>query len=69
METFTQHSYDPYDRHRYKLVYTSGKVVFFEHYEDVQSAWWNHPSEFLSHVEVIDRDNKKQNKKKGGGFK
>jgi hypothetical protein len=58
-EIFKQTSDEPYDRHNYKLVYSNGQEVFFEHYIDVQAAWWNTPSDFVSHIEVLDIPQKK----------
>jgi hypothetical protein len=59
MESFNQTSNIPYDRHQYKLIYTDGKQVFFEHYEDVQATWFRTAQQFLSHVEVLDKKTKK----------
>ena len=61
-ETFKQTSDEPYDRHNYKLVYSNGQEVFFETYMEVQAAWFQTPSDFVSHIEVLD-------KKKSKGFK
>lgn len=49
----------PYDRHKYKLFLTNGKVELYEHYEDVQARWFQSPKQFLSHIEVIDRKKKR----------
>ena len=57
--TFTQTSYQPYDRHKYKLYLTNGKVEQYEWYDEVQARWFQTPKEFLSHVEVIDRKKKR----------
>lgn len=65
METFKQTSDEPYVRHHYKLVYSNGQSVIFEDYSDVQQSWWNTPSEFVSHIEVLDIKQKKEKK----GFK
>jgi hypothetical protein len=62
METFTQTSTEPYDKHHYKLVYSNSESVVFKTYLEIQEAWWNTPSDFLSHVEVLD-------KKQPRGFK
>lgn len=64
-QEFTQTSDKLYDRHNYKLVYSNGQEVFFETYAEVQAAWWNTPSDFVSHVEVID----KKTNTKPRGFK
>ena len=57
-ESFTQTSSMPYNRHRYKLVYTNQKSVIYEDYEDVQLAWFQTPSQLLSHIEVLDKPTK-----------
>jgi len=64
-ESFTLHCTKPYDRHNYKLVYEDGREVIFDNYEDVQVTWFQHGGMFLSHIEVIDKKNKKNKR----GFK
>jgi hypothetical protein len=59
MITFAQTCDKPYDRHKYKLFLTNGKVELYEHYEDAQVRWFQTPKQFLSHVEVIDRKKKR----------
>ena len=54
---FTETSKDPYIRHRYKLVDAHGDFVIFDNWEDTQMMWWNTPSQFLSHIEVLDYEN------------
>jgi len=56
---FKQTSDELYDRHRYKLVYSNNQEVIFDNYQDVQEAWWNTPPEFVSHIEVLDKKQKK----------
>jgi len=51
---FTETSKKPYIRHRYKLVDAHGDFVIFDNWEDAQMMWWNTPSQFLSHIEVLD---------------
>ena len=58
-QTFKQTSDEPYIRHHYKLVYSNEQSVVFDNYTDVQAAWWNTPSEFVSHIEVLDVKEKK----------
>jgi len=55
MKTFKQTSDEPYTRHRYKIVFSDGKSAVFDNYEDVQVLWFQTPSQFLSHVEVLDK--------------
>lgn len=58
-ETFKQTSDKPYLRHHYKLVYSNGQSVVFDNYADVWAAWSQTPSEFVSHIEVLDVKEKK----------
>jgi len=51
---FSQTSNEPYIRHRYKVVRHDGNFVIFDNWEDTQRLWWNTPSQFLSHIEVLD---------------
>ena len=65
---FAQTSEGPYNRHNYRFVYSNDRSIIYESYEQVLEAWFNTPSMFKSHVEVLDKpDNKK--KKSNGGFK
>lgn len=57
---FKQTCDKPYDRHRYKLIYSDGKEVIFDNYMDIQACWFQTPSQFLSHVEVLDISQKKK---------
>ena len=65
-EFFRQTSDEPYDRHNYRLTYSNNQSIIVESYEEVREAWFNTPAMFKSHVEVLD---KKQKKKSKGGFK
>ncbi len=65
METFSQTSDQPYNRHNYKLYYTTGKTIVFDNYEDVQLTWFQTSPDFLSHVEVLDKEKPLKSK----GFK
>jgi len=58
-EYFQQTSDGLYDRHDYKLLYTTGKSVVFEDYQDVQVAWFQTPNLLLSHIEVLNKKNVK----------
>jgi hypothetical protein len=62
-KTFNQTCDKPYDRHNYKLIFTNGREVIFDNYEDVQVTWFQTPHQFLSHIEVLDK------KQKNKGFK
>jgi len=60
---FRQTSDEPYLRHDYKLVTSTGEFVIFDNYEDVQRKWFERGGNFLSHVEVLDHKKSKKNKK------
>lgn len=51
-----------YDRHRYKIVDIHGDFVIVNDWEEARYLWWSTPSQFLSHIEVLD-------KKQAKGFK
>ena len=59
---FKQTSNEPYHRHDYKVIKSTGEHVVVESWEEAQSIWWNSPPDFLSHIEVLD-------KKEAKGFK
>jgi hypothetical protein len=65
--TFQQTCNKPYDRHDYKIVYSNGNSIIFDNYEDVQRTWFQTPSQFLGHVEVLDHTEPKR-KQKSKGF-
>ena len=58
--TFT--SDQPYNRHKYKLVFVDGRSIVFDDYSKMKGAW-SQFSEVCSHVVVVD-----QRKSRGGGF-
>jgi|TARA_R110002012_G_scaffold291078_1_gene485338 hypothetical protein len=45
----------PYDRHNYKIVFSNGNGEEYESWEEVQLRWFQTPSQFLSHVDVLDK--------------
>jgi len=60
-----QHKYTsdkPYNRHRYKLVFTDGRSILFDEYDKMKKTWMQFP-EVCSHVIVVDK-----RKSGGGGF-
>lgn len=59
-KTFSQTCNDPYDRHDYRVSYSNGKSVVFDNYEDVQLTWFQTPTQFLGHVEVLDKKKPKK---------
>lgn len=44
-----------YDRHHYKMVYSNNQSVVVDSWEQVRQIWWETPSEFQSHIEVLDK--------------
>jgi len=59
-KTFSQTSDKLYDRHDYKIVDSSGDFVIIDNWQDTQLLWWNTPSQFLSHIEVLDKKTPKK---------
>tara|TARA_A100001035_G_C27778004_1_gene500121 strand:+ start:255 stop:476 length:222 start_codon:yes stop_codon:yes gene_type:complete len=53
---FQQTSDKPYDRHNYKVVLSNGKSVVVDAWDIAQSIWFQNPAQFLSHIEVLDKD-------------
>ena len=51
---FTETSKEPYIRQMYKVVDIHGNSTIFDNWSDAQQMWWNTPSQFLSHIEVLD---------------
>ena len=58
-EYFDQTCYKPYDRHKYKLFYASGKVETYEWYDEVTARWLQVPAGHVIRIEVIDRKKKR----------
>lgn len=52
-EYFEETCQKPYDRHRYRLHYKSGKIEEIDDWMYVQAKWFN-GSPFMSHIEVLD---------------
>ena len=52
---FKQTCDKPYDHHDYKMVYSNNQSVVVDSYEQVRQLWWETPSEFQSHIEVLDK--------------
>jgi len=51
-----------YDRHDYKVISTTGDEVIVDNWQDAAMIWWNKKA-FLSHIEVLDKQ------QQGKGFK
>ena len=68
IQTFTQTSHEPYNRHHYRLYLKSGKNITFENYEEAQVYWFSHHQvpDYLDVIEVLDKPKKKV-KSKGFG--
>ena len=64
IEWFEQTSDGLYDRHDYKIIYSNSQSVVVDSWEAVRALWFQAPSQFLSHIEVLD---KKPSKSKGFG--
>jgi hypothetical protein len=64
-KTFTHTSDAPYDKHRYAIVDQDGNQVIVDDYMEVYQVWMR--SDELSHVEVLDRIEKKKPVKGFGG--
>ena len=65
VKTFTQTSDAPYDKHRYAIVDQDGNRVIVDDYMEMHQIWMR--SDELSHVEVLDRIEKKKSVKGFGG--
>lgn len=63
MKIFKQTCDKPYIRHNYKLIYSDGREIIFDNYQDIQVVWFQTDKKFLSHVEILDQ------KEKAKGFK
>tara|TARA_B100001029_G_scaffold19063_1_gene12656 strand:+ start:427 stop:627 length:201 start_codon:yes stop_codon:yes gene_type:complete len=58
-QTHTYTSDDPYNRHKYKIVFVDGRSIVIDDYGKMKQTWTQF-SEVCSHVVVLD-------KKKSGG--
>ena len=52
---FAQTSDEPYDRHRYKVVFTGADPVIVDEWEQANLIWFQTPSLFKSHIEFLDK--------------
>jgi hypothetical protein len=68
METFSQTSNEPYDRHTYRLRLKNGKILNFDYWDAVQAYWFNYSQvpDYLDLIEVLDKPKEKV-KSKGFG--
>ena len=51
---FAQTSDIPYDRHRYRINYTTGDSVEFDTWDQMNAHWFQSLPNVLKNVEVID---------------
>ena len=56
-QTHTYTSDDPYNRHKYKIVFVDGRSIVFEDYTQMKDTWRQF-SEVCSHVVVVDKKTK-----------
>lgn len=56
-QTHTYTSDQPYDRHKYKLVFIDGRSIVFEDYTQMKETWRQF-SEVCSNVIVLDKKTK-----------
>jgi len=61
---FHQTSDEPYLRHDYKVVKSTGEYAITDNYEDVKRIW-HEQNFFLDYVEVLDHKQPKKKNKKG----
>ena len=62
---FTCTSSSDYDRHRYRINYTTGESVEFDDWETMNAHWFQSLPNVLKNVEVLD---KKKTTSKPKGF-
>ena len=56
-QTHTFTSDQPYNRHKYKLVFVDGRSIVFDDYTQMKDTWRQF-SEVCSHVVVVDKKTK-----------
>lgn len=68
LKNFTGTSDALYDKHRYAIVSRTGERIIFDDYLEMQRVWiMSNDDGRLSHVEVLDRIEKKKPVKGFGG--
>jgi len=65
MEVFKQTSYEPYDRHTYKVYLCNGKSKHFDYYEDAMEFWFSNIRK-INYLNYITVEDPKQNKSSSG---
>ncbi len=43
-----------YDRHTYNIIFSNGQSENYDSWEEVQVKWFQTPTQFLSHVDILD---------------
>lgn len=66
LKVFTQTSDGLYDRHDYRIVSNDNTSIILNNYSDAFLVWRSTPIGTLSHIEVLDKTNKKDKKSKKG---
>ena len=56
-QTHTLTSDQPYNRHKYKLVFVDGRSIVFDDYSQMKQTWMQF-SQVCSHVDVVDKKTK-----------
>ena len=56
-QTHTFTSDQPYNRHKYKLVFVDGRSIVFDDYSQMKQTWMQF-SQVCSHVDVVDKKTK-----------
>jgi hypothetical protein len=54
-------SEESYDRHDYKVVMKDGRTFTTSDWETAQMIWFQNPSQFISHIEVLDKSDSTKN--------
>lgn len=69
INTFTQTSEEPYERHNYEIIRKSKKKIVFDNWQDTIQYWYSH-SKDTDELEFVTVLNKNRNKPtKGFGAK
>jgi cystathionine beta-lyase/cystathionine gamma-synthase len=51
------------------MVYSNNQSIVVDSWEKVRQVWWETPSNFASHIEVLDIVQTNKKSKSSGGFK
>jgi hypothetical protein len=65
---FELSSKEPYDRHKYKVLFPDGRSLMFDDYEEMRAVWFQHIRNWKGCiVEVIDAKKESRTSTKGFG--